>query len=195
MMDYANSANIGGKAPTPRGRYHSGRVAQNRRLGAGALTGATLKDLQLKMETKIAEREAQIPVDDITAEIRAKEKALEYERQRQAALQKRLELDKKLKELKLQNDKMSQQLGNEPYTSNTNSSDIQEQTRFGSKKKAVPAAVPNWLKYEKVTLRFRAWAKEKWFDSIGEGFSVRKFVIAYYMADKSIEIIEPNSSF
>ena len=86
---------------------------------------------------------------------------------------------------------MSQQLGNEPYTSNTNSSDIQEQTRFGSKKKAVPAAVPNWLKYEKVTLRFRAWAKEKWFDSIGEGFSVRKFVIAYYMADKSIEIIEP----
>ena len=44
------------ESPTPRGRYHSGRVAQNRRLGAGALTGATLKDLQLKMETKIAER-------------------------------------------------------------------------------------------------------------------------------------------
>ena len=190
-MDNANSANIGGKAPTPRGRYHSGRIAQNRRLGAGSLTGATLKDLQLKMETKIAEKEAQLPVDDITAEIRAKEKALEYERQRQAALQRRLELDQKLKELKLQNDKLSQQLGDEVSTANVTSESIQDQTRFGAKKKAVPAAVPSWLKYDKVTLTFRAWTKEKWFDSIGEGFSVRKFIIVYFMADKSIEIVEP----
>ena len=59
------------------------------------------------METKIAEKEAQLPVDDITAEIRAKEKALEYERQRQAALQRRLELDQKLKELTLLRKKLS----------------------------------------------------------------------------------------
>lgn len=139
-MDNANSANIGGKAPTPRGRYHSGRIAQNRRLGAGSLTGATLKDLQLKMETKIAEKEAQLPVDDITAEIRAKEKALEYERQRQAALQRRLELDQKLKELKLQNDKLSQQLGDEVSTANVTSESIQDQTRFGAKKKSSPCS-------------------------------------------------------
>ena len=190
-MNTANAANIGGKPPTPRGRYHSGRIAESRRLGAGTLTGATLKELQLKMETKVAEREAQRPVDDLTAEIRAKEKALKYEMERQAALKKRLELDEQLKALKIQNDKMSQKLGDAAVVASTNMGNIQEKTRFGAKKKAVPAVVPRWLKYEKFILRFRAWSKEKWFDSIGEGFSVRKFVIAYYMADKSVEVIEP----
>ena len=148
-MNAANAANIGGKPPTPRGRYHSGRIAESRRLGAGTLTGATLKDLQLKMETKVAEREAQMPVDELTAEIRAKEKALQYEMERQAALKKRLELDEQLKALKVQNDKMSQQLGDAAVTASANMGNIQEKTRFGAKKKAVPAAVPRWLKYEK----------------------------------------------
>ena len=56
----------------------------------------------VEKETKVAEREAQMPVDDLTAEIRAKEKALQYEMERQAALKKRLELDEQLKALKIQ---------------------------------------------------------------------------------------------
>ena len=65
---------------------------------------------------------------------------------------------------------MSQQLGDAAVTASANMGNIQEKTRFGAKKKAVPAAVPRWLKYEKVILRFRAWTKEKWFDSIGKVF-------------------------
>ncbi len=185
-----------GLPPPVRGRYSSGRVAEGRRMGASTLVGSDLLDLKKKMEHQqkvLASRpKPEQEMDDITKEIQERERLLKYEREREAALRKRLELDNQLKELQLQNDKMSNQLGsNAPAAlKSTDVSDTMKVQRFGPRKAAVPAAVPTWLKYDKIVLRFNAYFKEPWFDSEGEGFDIRKFVISYYMQDKSVEIIE-----
>ena len=108
-MNAANAANIGGPAPPVRGRYSSGRVAEGRRMGASTLVGSDLLDLKKKMEHQqkvLASRpKPEQEMDDITKEIQERERLLKYEREREAALRKRLELDNQLKELQLQNDK------------------------------------------------------------------------------------------
>eukprot|EP00505_MAST-04D_sp_SCG-Rhode-Island_P001978 Stramenopile-MAST_4_protein_1978 len=196
-METANSANFGGGVPPVTGRYSSGRVAEGRRMGASTLVGSDLRVLQKKMaeQQMIAANRPGKEMDEIEAEIKERERALAYEREREAALHKRLELDNQLKEMQKKNAALSNALGDSianplpPSTSDVASS--MATRRFGPQKTAVPAAVPNWLKYDKVVLRVRAWLKEPWFDDLGEGFSVRKFVLSYFLDNKSIEIIEP----
>ena len=74
---------------------------------------------------------------------------------------------------------------------------IQEKTRFGAKKKAVPAAVPRWLNMKKLFYAFER-GQRKWFDSIGKVFqSVSSLYLTIWLTSRSkllnqkFRIVEP----
>ena len=212
-------ANIGaGQKPRPVTRYTEVRTAQEKRMGAGSLIGAgSISELTKQMErtgtgvmTSSFSAAAQahrvknaLPtlatmdpeLAQLEADIVVQEAQLAVERARAVALKRRADNSKKIAMIRKANSDAARSLGDAvsiarvPADRRTTTDNGQGALTTGGG--GVPAALPRSIKFEKLVLCFSVWFKEPWYEEAGEGFDVRTFMLRYYMADQSLEIIEP----
>eukprot|EP00946_MAST-07B_sp_MAST-7B-sp1_P002190 g2190.t1 len=206
--------------PRPVTRYTAVRSAQERRMGAGSLIGAgTVKDLTMQMQragtgvmTSSFEKAAQAAryqraaptlatmdpeLAQIEADIVMQETQMKLERARADALELRARNARKIAKMKADNAAQARSLGDAapagprpPVDRLTTSASGGAGGPLTTQGGGVPAALPRSIKYEKLVLCFTVWFKEPWYEEAGEGFDVRIFLLRYYMADQTLEVIE-----
>ena len=212
-------ANIGAsQKPRPVTRYTDVRKAQEKRMGTGSLIGVgSISELTRQMERSgtgvmtssfsaasqahrkrnggptLASMDPELA--QLEADIVMQETQLAVERARAVALKRRADNSKEIAMMRKANSEQAQNLGDAipsvrvPADRLTTTSG--SQGALVTSGGGIPAALPRGIKFEKLVLCFSVWFKEPWYEEAGEGFDVRTFMLRYYMADQSLEIVEP----
>jgi Ca2+-binding EF-hand superfamily protein len=188
---------------------------QMRRAGSGVMTSdfsraAAVHAAQYKHQQLDANNDARNDAPlaaldpalrQLEADIVMQETQLRLERARADALRRRTDNAREISEMQRGNAEMGKALGDatavvagaggrvpvDPRTTTGGGGGALTTAGRGG----IPAALPRAIKYEKLVLCFAVWFKEPWYEEAGAGFDVRTFMLRYYMADQSLEVIEP----